>query len=66
MYIWSVGKAGGSSWLLGMAAANAVAGVADSLPTNRRQVAGILRLVAISVLLCLVAAAIVVPELVIG
>lgn len=65
-YAWSIGQTGTSGWLLMMAAASAVAGIAESLPTSSRQGAGILRLVAISVLLCLVTATLVAPAFVLG
>jgi hypothetical protein len=65
-YAWSVGQTGGSEWLLIMTAASAVAGIAESLPTSSHQVAGILRLVVIAILLCLVAATVAAPDLILG
>lgn len=65
-YAWSVGQTGPTVWLIIMTGASAVAGIAESLPTSSRQVAGILRLVVISVLLCLVVATVVAPDLVLG
>jgi hypothetical protein len=65
LYTWSVGDTDLGRWLLVMAVGAAVAGTAESLPTARRQTAGALRLVAILLLLCLVTASVVAPELVI-
>jgi len=66
LYAWSVGNAGPSRWLLGMVAGSALAGVAESLPKERRWVAGVLRLSAISILLCLLVATLVSPAIVTG
>ena len=56
VYFWSVGDAGESQWLLFFVVGNALSGIAESLPENRRQAAGVLRLIAILVFLTLVAA----------
>jgi hypothetical protein len=64
IYAWSIGEASAVSWLLMMMGASTVAGLAESLPTSCRQGAGILRLVAIPVWLCLIAAGIFVPVLI--
>ncbi|WP_277554827.1 hypothetical protein [Halobaculum limi] len=52
------------SWLLFMIAGSALSGIAESLPKNRRQAAGVLRLTGIFVLLCLIVAVFFVPEFV--
>jgi hypothetical protein len=41
------------SWPLFMTAGSALSGIAESLPNNRRQAAGVLRLTAFFALLCL-------------
>jgi len=53
-------------WLLVMAAGNVLSGVAESLPADRRRAAGAFRIAAVSVLLCLLIAMVVEPELVVG
>ncbi|WP_336336700.1 hypothetical protein [Haloarcula brevis] len=55
-----------ANWLLAMAVGTGLAGVAESLPKRRRQVAGVLRAVALLVFLCLVVAALAAPDLVSG
>jgi hypothetical protein len=55
-----------AAWLLVMAAGNALSGVAESLPADRRRAAGAFRIAAVSVLLCLLIAMVVAPDLVFG
>lgn len=52
-----------ANWLLAMVVGTGLAGIAESLPKRRRQIAGVFRLVAILMFLCLVVAALVVPGL---
>ncbi|SMO77047.1 hypothetical protein [Halorubrum cibi] len=59
-------NAGSSDWLLVMALGAVLAGVAESLPKDRRLAAGVLRLAAILVLLCLLVAIVLAPEFVVG
>ncbi|WP_277541390.1 hypothetical protein [Haloarcula laminariae] len=66
IYAWSASNGGSGSWLLVMAGAAALSGIAESLPRERRCVAGVFRLTAIAVLLCLIAAISFVPESVFG
>mgnify|MGYP000563184570 CR=1 FL=1 len=56
VYTWSVGDAGDSRWLLFLVVGTALSGIAESLPKNRRQAAGVLRFAGILVLVILVAA----------
>lgn len=56
VYTWSVGDAGETRWLLFTVVGTALSGIAESLPENRRQAAGVLRFAGILVLLILVAA----------
>jgi hypothetical protein len=53
------------SWPLFMTAGSALSGIAESLPTTRRQAAGVLRLTALFILLCLLVSILFVPEFVI-
>jgi len=55
-YAWSVGDAGETWWILFLVVGTALSGIAESLPENRRQAAGLLRFAGILVLLVLVAA----------
>ncbi|WP_188852783.1 hypothetical protein [Haloarcula argentinensis] len=59
---------GGSSggWLLVMVLGTGIAGIAEALPERRRQTAGVLRSVAILVLLCLVVVSVVAPDFIVG
>jgi len=66
VYSWIEGNADSSNWLLIMVVGSTLAGIAESLPENRRQTAGALRLAAILVLLYLIAAVIFTPEAIIG
>lgn len=66
VYAWSVGDIEVSDWWLVMAAGYAAAGTAESLSTSRRRTAGMLRLVAILLLLGLVATVVVAPDFVLG
>jgi len=51
------------NWLLAMVVGTGLAGVAEALPKRRRQIAGVLRSVAILVFLCLVVVTLVTPDL---
>jgi len=55
-YTWSVGNAGDTRWLLFLVVGTALSGIAESLPENRRQAAGVFRLAGILVLLILLTA----------
>jgi hypothetical protein len=55
-----------AAWLLVMAGGNVLSGVAESLPADRRRAAGAFRIAAVSLLLCLVIAMVVAPDLVVG
>lgn len=60
------GGTGPSAWYLVMAVGTGLAGVAESLPTDRRRAAGVVRSVAILLLLGLVAGAVLRPSFVVG
>ncbi|OAQ54748.1 hypothetical protein HTG_04070 [Natrinema mahii] len=68
LYVYSriAGSADSGRWLLGMVVGSALAGIAESLPKDRRLTAGVLRLAAILVLLSLLAATLFSPEFVVG
>jgi peptidoglycan/LPS O-acetylase OafA/YrhL len=55
-----------NGWSLVMAVGSALSGAAESLPEDRRRTAGVLRLTAVLALLCLLVAAVLAPELVVG
>ncbi len=55
-YTASIGGADDARWVLFLVVGLALSGLAESLPKNRRQVAGVLRFVAIFVLGILLAA----------
>ena len=63
-YAAARGAAASGEWLLVMALAATLSGVAESLPKDRRRAAGGLRLTAILALVCLLA--VVTPDLVTG
>ncbi|MFC5278170.1 hypothetical protein ACFPM1_05255 [Halorubrum rubrum] len=60
------GDADPSDWLLVMALGAVLAGTAESLPNDRKRTAGVLRLAAVLVLLCLLVAIVLAPEFVVG
>jgi hypothetical protein len=66
IYVYAVRAAGSAraEWLLIMIAGTALSGVAESLPEDRRFVAGVLRIVAIVALASLIVTLVVAPELV--
>ncbi|TKX77567.1 hypothetical protein EXE53_25875 [Halorubrum sp. SD626R] len=64
-YSGLAGNAGSSGWLLVMALGATLAGIAESLPSHRHRTAGVLRLTAIAVLLCLLVAVVFAPEFVV-
>lgn len=66
VYSWTAGNADSGRWLLGMVVGSALAGVAESLPKDRRLTAGVLRLTAILVLLSLLTATVFGPEFIVG
>jgi hypothetical protein len=53
VYAWSVGDVGEVLWILFLIIGTALSGIAESLPENRRQAAGVLRFAGILVLLIL-------------
>jgi peptidoglycan/LPS O-acetylase OafA/YrhL len=53
-------------WLLVMIVGSALSGIAESLPKDRRRIAGALRITAILVLLCVLALTVFAPEVVVG
>ncbi|MFC7068573.1 hypothetical protein [Halobaculum lipolyticum] len=61
VYARSAGSGSGSSWLLFMVAGAALAGVAESLPTDLRRVAGVLRIAAVVTLVGLLIAVLFLP-----
>ncbi|MUW15377.1 hypothetical protein GJ633_12525 [Halorubrum sp. CBA1125] len=65
-YSRAMGRADPSDWLLVMALGATLAGIAESLPNDRKRTAGTLRLTAILVLLCLLVAIVLAPEFVVG
>jgi hypothetical protein len=65
VYVWAIGDTPGV-WLVMMATATAVAGVAESLPESRRRTTGVFRLVGILTYLCLIAGVFVAPEAILG
>jgi peptidoglycan/LPS O-acetylase OafA/YrhL len=67
VYAWSVGEPGAVvPWVLFFIVGTALAGIAESLPKNRRRAAGLLRLTAILVLVCLLVIMFLAPEYIIG
>ena len=65
VYAWSVGDAGEVPWVLFFVVGTALSGIAESLPKTRRRAAGLLRLTAILVLVCLLAIMFLAPEYII-
>jgi hypothetical protein len=65
-YAYSASRGVASDWVLFLIVGNTLSGIAESLPTERRRVAGLLRVAAILVLLGLLAAIAVAPEFVLG
>ncbi|MBB6647465.1 hypothetical protein [Halobellus ruber] len=66
VYVWSVGEAGEVPWVLFLIVGTALSGIAESLPKPRRWAAGLLRLTAILVLVCLLAITFLAPDYIIG
>ena len=62
VYTWITNGSAAATWLLAMIVGTGLAGVAEALPKRKRQIAGVLRSVAILVFLCIVVAALVVPD----
>jgi hypothetical protein len=68
LYVYN-GLSAGSfslSWLFFMIGGSILSGIAESLPADRRRAAGILRITAVLVLLCLLVTIIVAPEFIVG
>ncbi|WP_313691859.1 hypothetical protein [Halorarum halobium] len=68
LYAYNVvrGDASSANWLPFMIGGTALSGIAESLPEHRRRAAGILRVTAILLLLCLVVTIVVAPEFIVG
>jgi len=66
VYGWIVNEAGGVPWVLFLIVGTALSGIAESLPKTRRWAAGLLRLTAILVLVCLLAIMFLAPDYIIG
>lgn len=66
VYAWSVDDAGKFLWILFLIVGSALSGIAESLPENRRQAAGILRFAGILVLLLLLLSGFLRPDFLIG
>ena len=64
-YTWIEGNGNPSNWLLFMIIGSFLSGIAESLPKNRKFTAGIVRLTAITVLMCLLAIIFLVPDFVV-
>jgi len=65
-YYGIFGDARSVSWLAFLIAGFVLSGVAESLPEDRRLATGAMRLTAVLVLMCLLAATVFAPELVVG
>jgi hypothetical protein len=57
---------GGPHMLLALGVSFAFTGAAESLPTDRQRLAGVLRLVAVGILACFLLLVVAVPEVVLG
>ena len=66
IYAWAGGNGDSSSWILVMMFGSALSGIAESLPKDQQRAAGILRAIAVTVLLCLLAATVFTPEFIVG
>ncbi len=66
VYAGVLGDSSSSSWLVVMAVGTGLSGIAESLPTDRRRTAGIVRVTAILVLIGLLATIVFVPEFIVG
>jgi hypothetical protein len=66
VYFSSVGSAEEFLWILFLIVGAALSGIAESLPKAQRRAAGLLRLTAILVLVCVLAIMFLAPEYVIG
>lgn len=68
LYVYNVttGNSSAASWLLFMIVGSTLSGVAESLPKERRRTAGLLRVTAVFVPLCLIFLIIFAPELIVG
>jgi hypothetical protein len=66
VYAWSVGDAGEVLWVLFLIVGTGLSGIAESLPENRRQAAGVLRFAGILVLLLLLLSGFLRPEFLVG
>jgi hypothetical protein len=63
-YSWNAGV--DATWLLFMILGTGIDGIAESLPAERSVAAGVLRLLAIAVLLCLLAILLLAPDTIMG
>lgn len=66
VYYGILGDSSSISWLYFMIAGNALSGIAESLPKDRRRAAGVFRVTAILVLICLLATISFAPEFIVG
>ncbi|MFC7255176.1 hypothetical protein ACFR97_16985 [Haloplanus litoreus] len=68
LYVYSgvIGDSSSSSWLVPMTIGTALSGIAESLPKDRRQTAGIFRVTAFLLLTGLLATTVFAPEFVVG
>jgi hypothetical protein len=65
-YVYLGVRGTSGSWLLVMAFATMLSGIAESLPIHRRKIAGALRLTAILTFVCLIVAVVLAPDIVTG
>ncbi|MFB6124041.1 MAG: hypothetical protein ABEJ78_11370 [Haloferacaceae archaeon] len=66
VYAGVLGDSPSSAWLLFMIAGTGLSGIAESLPTDRRRMAGVLRVTSILAFTSLLAITVFVPEFVVG
>ena len=66
LYAWNGGNGDSSSWLLVMMVGSALSAIAESLSKEHQLTAGILRTIAVTVLLCLLATTLSAAEFVVG
>jgi len=66
IYAWSVSNGVVSNWLLIMSAGSALSGIAESFSKDRHLAAGVFRLAAAFVFVCLLATMFFAPEFIVG
>lgn len=68
LYVYNgiLGDSSSLSWLYFMIIGSALSGIAESLPKDQRRAAGIFRITAILVVMCLLATIIFAPEFIVG